>query len=343
MLEHSTQKWLANALWMPDFNGILRRSGFYDAYKEALDSVLFGHPDELPLEAANYLSNDNPRLIELKNEYDALLWNIREFSQWSPAYVAKDVPLRHFRGDCAFLWQKRDLNLPIHYLCTYLHLKQSGYQDLLPRCTEDAQFGAITTVINSENITRDRLDSISQLGFLRSTLNLSEKSEITILDIGSGYGRLAHRITQCFPKIRVLCVDVVPESTFLCEFYLRFRQANSRTRVIPLHELHVALADEKIDVATAINSFSECSTKAIQGWLDILFDHKVPFLLVVPHAGQNQGKQLFNPDYGVGGVKDFEPMILASGYKKLSCTPKYDDPLLQKYGVSPTHYHFFAR
>ena len=53
-----------------------------------------------------------------------------------------------------------------------------------------------------------------------------------MLDIGAGYGRLAHRMSAAFPQLEdYCCVDAVPESTFLSEYYLRHRGCTPPARV----------------------------------------------------------------------------------------------------------------
>lgn len=325
---------------LTDINGLLRRSGFYDEWGETA-RVESNHEEVTP-EALEYLTPYNCRLSELRRKYSELDWAARRYTQWSPEYVSLDLPLHRFRADCAFLWQQRDLNLPVHYLCTYLYFRGCRCRSLLDLCSEDSQFGARVVCVEHERVTRDRLDSVSQLDFLQSKLGLGSDAEFTILDIGAGYGRLAHRTSQVFSRATVVCVDAIAEATFICEFYLRFRGITNQARVVPLYDIHVALEQRRIDIATAINSFSECSTEAIQWWLKLLEEYRVPYLMVVPTGGQDGGRRLLNPD-SAGRSNDFEKMILASGYKKVCSTPKYEEALVQQYGISPTHYHLFCR
>jgi SAM-dependent methyltransferase len=340
MLEAALRSHTLQRRHLRDIRGILQRVGYYKAWDTIMPSRA---PNVERQPDTRALRDDNPRLQELRARYKQLPWDVLDHVQWSPEYVLLDVPLQQFRRDCAFLWQERDLNLPIHYVCTYLYCQQPRFADLLSLCTEDGEFGASVVTVEGECITRDRLDSVLQLDFLRSVLKLSSSSELTVLDIGSGYGRLAYRMAQCFPQFKVLCVDAIPESTFLCDFYLNFRGVTNNTQVIPLYDLYSALSHRRIDIALAINSLSECSTRAVSWWINVLKMFEVPYLMVVPTPGSDNGRSLLNPDKSKSVGNDFGEMLVESGYKQVCSSPKYEDPSLEKYGVSPTHFHLFGR
>ncbi|HSW51243.1 MAG TPA: putative sugar O-methyltransferase, partial [Bryobacteraceae bacterium] len=168
-----------------------------------------------------------------------------------------------------------------------------------------------------------------------------EARGLTILDIGAGYGRLAHRLVSAFPGVgEVLCVDAIPESTFICEYYLRYRGVDSRARVVEFPDVEEALGARRIDLAVNIHSFSECTLQSIAGWLDLLRAHSVRRLMIVPNSGRSGGTRLLSWEQD-GSQVDFQREIESRGYRLIVHEPKHPDPTTQKYGVSPTHYFLF--
>jgi hypothetical protein len=105
-----------------------------------------------------------------------------------------------------------------------------------------------------------------------------------VLDIGAGYGRLAHRMLTALPNIRdYYCTDAVPVSTFLSEYYLQYRELGDRAHVIPLDEIENTLKEQPVQLAINIHSFSECGTAAIDWWVKLLAKSKVRHLMIVPN------------------------------------------------------------
>jgi hypothetical protein len=163
------------------------------------------------------------------------------------------------------------------------------------------------------------------------------REDVTVLDIGAGYGRLAYRASKSMPGLKkYLCADAVPYSTFISEFYLRYRNVEEKTQAIALDHIEQVLTTKKIDLAVNIHSFSECRLEAIEWWVSRLAHAKVQYLFIVPNAFQSDGTLLETNDQ-----KDFSPILSRFGYVLLACEPKYRDPLVQKYAVSPTHYFLF--
>lgn len=289
------------------------------------------------------------RLRELSERYRHSGHPVLGHSLWDDEFVAREVDLAHFRGDMAYVWQLRDLNAEVHYLVTLLYLMSADRLDLLDRLGEDGAFGARTYRLGERTVSRDLLDSVSEICFLEETLHLSEREQTSVLDIGAGYGRLAHRLAEAFgDKVHVSCVDAVATSTFLCEYYLSYRGVQDRTTVVPLDELDAHLADHPIDLAVNIHSFSECTAATIAGWLDVLAAHDVAHLMIVPNAWVHGGTRLESlEDMGDPGRPqrhtDFEPLLAERGYRLVTRRPKYSDALVQRHGISPTHYWLFAR
>ncbi|MBO0887437.1 MAG: putative sugar O-methyltransferase, partial [Acidimicrobiales bacterium] len=263
------------------------------------ESALFERqvrPSPLPDDAGAYLRPDNPRLTELVHRYRAFDHPISAHSQWTDDYLNRNLDLRAFRGDQPYVWQLRDLNTEINYYVTFHYLSQTA-GDLLERLREDGLFGSYTVSFDGRLVSRDLLDAANEIRFLEGALGLSARKGFNILDIGAGYGRLAHRLVEALPPFgKIFCVDAVPISTFLCEFYLRFRGVDDRASVVPLDELETVLSTNHIDLATNIHSFSECSLRAITAWIDLLAEHQVRHLFIVPNppwppSGQQEGNR----------------------------------------------------
>lgn len=288
-----------------------------------------------------YLSAANERLIALREKYARIESDALAHTQWSQEYVAREVPLQRFRGESGYMWQSRDLNFPVHYLCTYYYLESTPACDLLQRCVEDDAFGVPYLSVGGEYVTRDRLDSVSELAFLRQELSASRMESLSVLDVGCGYGRFAHRLVQCFPCAKVLCTDAIPESIFLSEFYLRHRNAGTAS-VVDLGAMESAVASAKIDVAVAINSLSECSGVAIRWWLDLIARFEIPFLFFVSHCAFGEGREIYSCEAPGHPRSDVVLLLGERGYRRVALKPKYAEPQMQRYGVSPTYYHLFA-
>lgn len=292
------------------------------------------------------LNRHNQRLLELKQRYRALKHPAMAPSLWTDTYVSADLNLSNFRGDNAYLWQTRGMNeaglqsLEMKYLLTLFYTKTIDRLNLLDTLSEDTRFGVFACRFNNDLLfTRDLLDSIIEINFLEEHLGISSWTGSNTLDIGAGYGRLAHRLVCACPKLgTVYCTDAVPESTFLSEFYLRFREVEKRTCVIPLDEVEVALTDKPIQLVTNIHSFSECPLSAIRWWLDLVVKHKVPYLFIIPNDGDvTQSRE------SDGTHLDFMPEILSRGYRLRIKRPKYLDSILHSHCLHPSYFFLFER
>jgi hypothetical protein len=157
------------------------------------------------------------------------------------------------------------------------------------------------------------------------------------LDIGAGYGRLAHRGTTAFPSTTYLCTDALPEATFLSEYYLDYRGVADRAHVLPLDEVALAIEDQPIDVAVNVHSFSECPLSAIEWWLDLLVANDVENLMIVPNTEAVSRE-------GGAAPRDFMPAIQARQFEPVCTRPKYaHSDLVQRHGIFPTTYFLFRR
>lgn len=293
----------------------------------------------LPPGAAETLRPDHPRLREYERRYSHHPAAVG--SQWSAEFVRDAVDLSYFRGHNAYVWQHRDRADSLRYGLTTYYTRLNDPLGLFQRLGEDGLFGAYTFEIDRVRVSRDLLDSIAELTFLHEHLGIGSRA-VTILDIGAGYGRLAHRATTAFENVTYLCSDAVPESTFLSEYYLDFRGVADRAAVVPLDQVAEAIEDRVIDVAVNIHSFSECPLSAIEWWLDLLAANRVESLMIAPN--KRRGKSALLSTERDGARLDFMPLLEARGFELVHTRPKYGrSDFLQAQGIHPTQYFLFRQ
>ncbi len=293
----------------------------------------------LPADAAGYLQKNNSRLKDLQARYSVFNPDVTAPLEWKNGYLSPEDIL-YFRGDNAYLYQLRGTNMNVtSYALTAYYVKSIDTLGLLESLKEDDFFGNLTFNIDHKIVSRDLLDSIIEIYFLEKHLNISSSKDLTVLDIGAGYGRLAHRIVSALPNItEYLCTDAFPASTFISEYYMRFRKLESKAKVIPLDAVEDTLQKKTVNIAVNIHSFSECRIPAINWWLYILAKYNVKYLMIVPNSGIHGG-QFLQTDDG----KDFRKVIEKHGYKLLVKEPKYRDLIVQRYGINPTYHYLFER
>jgi SAM-dependent methyltransferase len=293
-------------------------------------------------EAESYLHAANPRLLALCERYALLRLPVVDHSVWTDSYVKAEVDLRAFRGDLAYVWQSRDGNSERNYFLTAHYIKDIDRLGLLSTLSEDNLFGIRTYRLDDGAVlSRDLTDSILEIYFLDKLLGISSHRATRILDVGAGYGRFAHRISQAFRNaVTVLCTDAIAESTFLSEFYLTFRRVDHQAKVIPLDELENVLHQQRIDVALNFHSFSECTLGAVRWWLNLLSSNGIQFLMIAPNPGRDNGASLLTYEKD-GSRLDYTSELHARGYRLVTREPKYQNPVLQTHGVSPTTYYLF--
>jgi hypothetical protein len=319
-------------------NAALRGFGYQIIASAAKPEARGGSPAPLPGGAEDYLRPDHPRLLELERAYAAFEPRVTTPLVWKRGHVSR-YDLRYFRGDNAYVWQVRDGARELNYALTAYYVKTIDALGLLDRLQEDELFGVHAFMVGGKKVSRDLLDSIVEINFLERHLALASRPGLNVLDIGAGYGRLAHRMVSAFPGIGAyFCADAVPVSTFLCDYYLRFRGVAPRAQAVPLERVEAALAGRRIDLAINIHSFSECTPAAIEWWLELLGRHSVRHLFVVPNELDHGGEKLLTNDGA-----DMLPLI-ERRYRLSAKAPKYADPSLQRHGIKPTwHYLFEAR
>ena len=279
----------------------------------------------LPSGAEDYLRPENPRLLQIKKSYEALSSPAIRHSIWRTE--VRTINLRYFRGDNPYVFQFQQGNSELAHILTAYYTKTVDCLALLGRLKEDGEFGVYTFLFDDELVlSRDLLDSVNEILFLEETMELSKRSGLNVLDIGAGYGRLAYRMAAGVPSVsNYICVDAIPESSFLCEYYLEYRGVSPRARAVPLDEIEDVLAQVPVQLAINIHSFPECTMEAIDWWLDLLQRHRVQYLMIVP----NHGTAFLS--YELNGERlDFLPVIQSHRYQLLSSRPKYKNPSVQK-------------
>ena len=100
----------------------------------------------------------------------------------------------------------------------YKILKSIDEDKLLEKTKEDGSHGCITYDIDNIKISRDLLDSILEIYFLKKIF--PDLDKLTLLEIGGGYGRLCKRFMDCFPESNYLITDAIPQSTYFSTLYL---------------------------------------------------------------------------------------------------------------------------
>lgn len=287
------------------------------------------------------LTTTNPQLQALRQRYAGLHDIIGAPPVWRPGHVGAE-DLLYFRGDNGYVWQFQDHNRSLNYLLTYFYVKSIDTLDLLDVLTEDGDYGVFTFRTGETDsdgndilVSRDLLDSVSELLFLERALRISRRSGLTVLDIGAGYGRLAYRATTALSNLDTyLCVDAVPESTFVSSVYLSAKKAQ-RARVVALDEQR-DLVPGTIDLAINIHSFSECAIEAVDYWIARCAELEIEYLFIVPDMSAQGGEALRL----VNGT-DFAPLLARYGFHLTHAEPKYRNAEVQHNGVSPAWYYLF--
>jgi len=287
--------------------------------------------NKLTSENIEYLSRQNPCLRKLMADYSQ--FGGIEHSFWGSWQDKLDLP--NFRREGDYLSQREYGATEQAYWATFGYVAGRDSGNYLALFGEDDLFGVIPTKIGNRLVTRDLLDSILEINFLREQLGLRQEDQIKVMDIGAGYGRFAHRFTSAFPRSFVHCLDAVPHSTFLCDFYIKFRGFQNNAASVPLMELETVKAP--VDIAVNIHSWSECPLKSINFWLDLVADLKTKHLFVVPHTPEFLSREKDNSH------RPFLPEIEAHGYYAKVMLPKYPAAIMQSVGLYPTVYALFER
>lgn len=274
----------------------------------------------------DYLSRDNPRLIQLEDEYKRL--GLFDISQWRA--FSDSIDIQKFRGEPGYLSQMWFGMTEDRYQNTYDLAVHQGLEPMLKTLGEDDAFGAITFKRGNTVFSRDLLDSVFEIGFLKDCLDLfwSFAVPFNVLDIGAGYGRFAYRLTQAHPLVKVVCTDGVPLSTFLCEYYLTYRKtyrsAIQLPELMPSPENGRPKLGNCDDFIAATNhySFSEMPLASVRFWLKLCADLDILYFFLVPHSG-NMVDAHFVTSEPDGTHLDYYPLFEEFGYKLIERRHKF--------------------
>jgi len=230
---------------------------------------------KLPAEAGE-LTEGNPRLVELQERYLAM--GDPPAGPWGSHGLTP-----FFRGDNDYVWQYRyfasDFRRRLRRYARYVADRDE--LGAFRRCDEDGGFGCYTTRFAGRRISRDLVDSVHQLNWVCRQLPSLRDDHVRAVDVGAGYGRLAHRIDEVFgSQWSTVSTDGIARSTFLAEFYLRYRGCHDEA-VVPADEIVEHLARWHPTIAFNIHSFSEMRSSSIAWWLRVLEASACRHLLVV--------------------------------------------------------------
>lgn len=294
----------------------------------------------LPRGAEEELSSTNPRLRELRERYARLDIPALAASRWSSDAVESFLDLRYFRGETLITWHYRELPRisALKFFVFGRYIEERDPRRLLARLGEDGAFGCWTFSYPGHGIfSRDLLESVNEIMFLERELHISQRERFSVLDIGAGYGRLAHRMAGAFPQLSdYCCVDAIPESTFLSDYYLAFRGSVPPARVVALDTFQAELDPQAFDLAINIHSFSECTHEAVEWWMGEIERLCIPYLLIVP----NDPTELLTLESD-GTRRDFAQLVERAGYRLVRREPVIDDPAVRELLRLDDHYYLF--
>jgi hypothetical protein len=330
----------------------LIRTAGYNFYRVSDEDRLFIEKYEQRLSGesvASIFGPALPRLSELRARYAEVNLPIAVHSIWSRKDVSDNgvdigyggFDLRTFRGHNAYVWSYAHSNPVFARLQYFVYADSVRRKDdmrLLDKLKEDGAFGCLAFEYPGiASVSRDLLDSVVELNFLHKHLKVLARDDVRVLDIGAGYGRLACRMLEAHPSTKsYTCVDAVPESTFLSEFYVKYRGLEGRVNVVPMHELEEKLVPGGYDIALNIHSFSECTYEAIEWWLRRIRRLNIRYLMIVPN--EHLSFLSVEPDRS---RRDYSPLLQELGYEQIACEPLFDDPAVQELLRSKDHMFLF--
>ena len=302
-------------------------------------TTLYDDTSPLPPGAEEELREGNPRLAELRERYARLDLPALTPSRWTDDAVRGFLDLRYFRGETLITWHYRELPRisALKFFVFARYVRDRDELGLLDRLGEDGAFGCWTfSYPGYGTYSRDLLDSINELSFLERQLGVHGSR---VLDIGAGYGRLAHRFCEAFDGgADYCCVDAVPEATFLSEYYLRHRGFAPPAQVVPLDEIERSLRPGDFDLAVNVHAFSECTYAAVEWWVGLLERLEVQRLFLVP----NEPTDLLSLEAD-GSRRDFAPLLERAGYRLVHREPVIADPAVRELLRVDDHFHLFER
>jgi hypothetical protein len=312
---------------------LIRLESLYPWQRDPVAGWVF-HPGRVPEPLDAELRPDNPRLLQLIAAYAEMDPKVIRPAKWTENLVDSNTML-NFRGHNPYIYQLTGKwGNELGYALTYYALKSGPAADLLESLEEDDLFGVIGFFVDGRLVTRDLLDSVREIDFIRTHVGLNPGT--TILDIGAGYGRLIHRLSRVTGAgVRLFATDAIAVSSFIAESYLRFRKTD-RAAVIPLPDVEQFLGSTPVSLATNIHSFPECTRDGIDWWVERLARSRVPYLLIVPRLQGADGRCITNAG------EDMEAVLERHGYRIRVREPRFSDPIVQRYGVDPSMFNLFT-
>ena len=294
-----------------------------------------------PPEAAGTLQRDNPVLKDLRKRYARVDLPVTKRSLWRSALLESDLDLQHFRGDNPYVWQYRHVRsgADLKYYLYLRYLEERDSLGLLQRLSEDGAFGCWTFDYEGRSpVSRDLLDSVNEINFLERRLGISKKPALRVVDVGAGYGRLAHRMCGALPNLaEYYCLDAIPESTFLCDYYMGYRGCADRVSVVPLDKAEAWESPGDIHLGVNIYSFPECPFEVVRWWLQWLAARHVRNLLIVP----NDANALLTTERD-GSRRDFAPLLEGAGYRLVHQEHIIDDPNVRRFTKIMAQFYMFG-
>lgn len=255
--------------------------------------------------------------------------------QWNESFIRDQLDFARFRDHSIYVRQGAP---EWQYRLSWRYIDEHDHLDLRHTLVDDDAFGATAWEIEGRLMTRDLIDSILELNFLEQALPGVASSGPSIIDIGAGYGRFAHRCRAAFTGSRLTLCDAVPISALLAEFYLAYRQVDGVT-VVDLDEVELLRADCRFDLAVSMHTFNEMPVSAISWWLQLLAALDVPYLFFVPN--NVQGTRSRERD---GRQLPFDRLLVDNGYALVHARDKYwEDPVAQRDGLYPGTHLLYAR
>tara|TARA_B100001093_G_scaffold477743_1_gene505321 strand:- start:78 stop:947 length:870 start_codon:yes stop_codon:yes gene_type:complete len=218
-------------------------------------------------------------IVELINKYNEFYiknnFNINP-TVWKHKNAIVNANVR-FRGENAFLWQEKMGDNKETYVKYYKIIKSIDKDNLLNKTFECGSHGCRSYDFDNIKISRDLLDSILEIYFLKSFF--SNLNELSLLEIGGGYGRLCKRYLDCVPDSKYYVTDAIPQSTFFSKIYLN----EKKTSVINLYDIQEKMKSLKIDIAVNIHSFPECNINDVEWWVKFINSNKIKYIFYVPN------------------------------------------------------------
>lgn len=249
---------------------------------------------------------------------------------WSQKHL-KDINLSLYRADNVYVWQTRNVKAE-NYLVSFLLTKLKDDANLLGLLNEDGKFGVSSYEFMGVTVSRDLLDSVLEINFLIKMIGRETLSQSKVLDIGAGYGRLAKNLAKVFPEIHIGCIDSIPISTAISEFYLKDEIASKQIEVLDLTQIK-SIAEKKYDLAVNVHSFSEMSLASVENWVKLLNEAEIQRVFVVP-----------NPkDLKLNSGEDFSSIFLKYGYSIETRIDKYPRGIPEQHLLYPASYFYLVR